>query len=462
MTLPPLLMQAISDSGGGKVTLVVGAGCSFEAPTSIPLASHCSIESHDRLVADGILSAGDCSNKSDLSCLADAVHAKTGRQAALVSQLRRNYEFKTATPNDGHRIAAALLSEGVISSILTLNFDLAFSNAISELGIGDIVGIVEGPEDLAEQKNQNVYYLHRNVNASDPESWVLRTISLNEAWRNHWESIVAGKVLPTPVVVFAGLGSPAAILTESTKLIQQKIPGASTQFQVDPSDQASSAFFASLGIPASQYIQLGWCAFMEKMAERLSTEQVNRLRSTINLYCLRENLRSEDVSLLLDRLSRMGLVNIGRLRSRWLLHNKPYHPDDTGAREVIADLLHVIAMIERETGATATMFEDGIVEFHRSERVVSVYAIASGRGTRSAASIEAELNKSRSQLNRRANRPLGALISGTRDTTSGFSPPSDVVRGETSGNILFEPSNFGILHVQSLRENRAKCKEVAP
>jgi len=51
------------------------------------------------------------------------------------------YNLKLATPNEGYLIAAALLCEGVIATVVTLNFDLALSTAIGQLGGGKLVGI---------------------------------------------------------------------------------------------------------------------------------------------------------------------------------------------------------------------------------------------------------------------------------------------------------------------------------
>lgn len=62
MALPPELLQAVSSPGGGKVALVLGAGCSVEPPTNIPVSSVCSTEIHRLLVADGILQKGDCAD----------------------------------------------------------------------------------------------------------------------------------------------------------------------------------------------------------------------------------------------------------------------------------------------------------------------------------------------------------------------------------------------------------------
>ncbi len=167
------------------------------------------------------------------------------------------YDLKIATPNRGYKIAAALLCEGVISTVVTLNFDLALSTALGELGAGKIVAIVERPEDLPRQRGINVYYLHRNANAADPELWVLRTASLTTEWREGWEAIIATRVLAAPVVVFAGLGTPVSVLVESTKLLRSALPGTTSLYQADPGEREDSRFAAELEIGPANYIQLG-------------------------------------------------------------------------------------------------------------------------------------------------------------------------------------------------------------
>jgi len=252
--LPPELLGAVASPGGGKIALVIGAGCSVEAPTGVPVSSVCSAEIHRRLVADGVLQEGDCADPTDLSLVADAVFAKTHSQRAVVERLLEQYDFKLATPNNGYLIAAALLCEGAISSVVTLNFDLALSNALSQLG-GRTVGVVESPAELQRQKTINVYYLHRNVNAADPEQWVLRTDALREEWRGNWEQIIATSVLKSPIVVFAGLGSPIGVLIESVKLLRNALPHATTLYMADPGERASSKLFAEFGLETSAYIR---------------------------------------------------------------------------------------------------------------------------------------------------------------------------------------------------------------
>ena len=107
---------------------------STEPPTSLPLSNECAFEAHRRLIADGVLNDGDCSDPYDLSRVTDAFVVKTGSQHAMVDRLPRE-QFKQAEPNEGHMLAAALLYERALNCVVTLNFDLAMTSALCKLGL---------------------------------------------------------------------------------------------------------------------------------------------------------------------------------------------------------------------------------------------------------------------------------------------------------------------------------------
>jgi hypothetical protein len=400
---------------------------------------------------------------SNLSCLADAVFAKRGEQRLLVEQLSQHYELKTASPNEGHLLAAALLREGAIASVVTLNFDLALSTAIGWLGVGDAVGVIDGPDDLSNKKSFNLYYLHRNANAADRETWVLRTAKLETEWKGKWEHVVAAMVLATPAVVFAGLGSPAEVLVQSAKLIRDAIPNGSKAYQVDPGDPDKSEFFKALALAPDAYIPKTWCGFMEELSQRLVVAHTGELKTAAEAMIRREGLAPEDLTALLDRLQDLGLLKVGRLRASWLLYEKKYLAEQLLARELIADLLLAAALIARVTGTQATLCEDGVVEFRRGERTVAAHMFASGRGTRGRVAIETELNTRRKMLRTRAVPLSGAIVAGTRNSsTIPVTPPSDVLLGDTSASIVFGPTVLPIFETYSLRQDPAHCQQVAP
>ncbi len=462
MDLPADLLHSVSSPGGGKITLVVGAGCSVEAPTGLPLARQCSEEIHQRLITDGVLQHGDCTDSTDLSAVADAVFAKRNSQRDVVERLR-DYDLKLAPPNDGYLIAAAMLCEGVISSVVTLNFDLALSTALSELGAGRIVGVIDGPEDLPRQKIINVYYLHGNVNATDPDLWVLRTAVLEKDWKDRWEQIVTTKVMTAPVVVFAGLGTPVAVLIASIKLLRRAVGAVTKVYQVDPADRVDSKFFQELSLDPSDYIKCGWCQFMDELSQRLSSEQVAQLGTAVSQKVEDDKLPTENVTNLLARFQALGLVKLGRLRAHWLLHDKPYCPVEPNALVCIADLLLALAMIERESSAVAVLVENGLVEFHRDGRVVAVYMVASGLGGRGRPAIEAAVELRRKQHRTRPAPPCGAIVGGTSDSWSmPITLPTDVLRGNESEDILAGSTPLPLFHISELRANPNRIQQVVP
>ena len=401
-----------------------------------------------------VIDAEDCHTPEDLTCLADAVFAKTGRQQLLVEQLAQHYAFRTASPNEGHLLAAALLMEGAIVSILTLNFDLALTSALAFLRAGTAIGIIQGPGDFGEQKAFNLYYLHRNANEPDSEQWILRTGDLESNWKNSWEHIVAGKVLSTPVVIFVGLGSRAAVLTESVKMIRKAIPDRNRSYLVDPGTEEQSEFFAALNLDPSGFIQRPWCGFMGELSNRLVLAQTRELEGAAKLLVARENLAAEDIDGLLARFQDMGLLDIGSLRAKWLMEEARYASDEPNSRELVADLLLAAATFARTTGTIAFPFMDGVVEFRKDDRIVDCRVFISGKGTHSIISIEGELSARESEFRRRATSPNGAIVSATRDNWTGtVANPGNVLSGNTQEGSIMGNGILNLTSVDSLRQS---------
>lgn len=460
--LPPELLDAVAAAGGGKVALILGAGCSVEPPTQIPSARVCSQESHAHLVANGTITEGACDSPDDLSCLADTVVVATTSQATLVNHLKQQYRLQSATPNEGHLLAAALLFERVIAAIATLNFDLALSTAVAQIGAGDVVGIVNGPADLlTAQKLNNLYYLHRNAVESDPEAWVLRTEAMRSEWQGTWQEVVTRKVLVTPVVVFAGLGTPAAVLIESARLIKGIIPAGTKTFQVDVQDRESSEFFSALQLDPSDYVQCGWCDFMDQLAQRVVTSHLSLLTAAARALISQNNLATEDLGALSARLKSLGLLKLGMLRARLIRPDQIYLADEPFGRDFFADLLLAAALIARARDVEAVPCEDGVMEFHRGDRTLAAHVLVSGRGTLTMSAIEAQVSvQLRRRLRGRPTMPGGAIVSGVRAAASPPTPPADLVDASDPSNILSGPSRLRIYDVDSLRRNEALCGEV--
>jgi hypothetical protein len=272
--------------------------------------------------------------------------------------------------------------------------------------------------------------------------------------------VVVAKVLLAPVVVFAGLGSPADVLVESAKLIQAAIPDGVKGYQVDLLEAEESRFFQALGLDRSRYVQSTWCAFMEELSQRLVVEHVARLRNAAVTLVERDHLAPEDIAPLLARLGAIGLLKLGQLRAHWLLHQKEYHPDESFSRDFVADLLVGVAMVARLLGATATLCEDGVVELHRDGRPLASLVVASGRGVSGWVAMEPEISRRQRQLRARVVPPSAALVAGTRDSAVAVAPPADVLRGDSSESILLGPGTLPLLHISQVRADPNELQRI--
>jgi hypothetical protein len=451
--LPTNLLEAISGRPRGRVALVVGAGCSVEEPTRIPLARQLAEESHQRLVANGILRDGDCEDQDDLSCVADAVFEATGSQVAMVNSLEPN-RFRTAPTNEGYLLAAALLREEAIICLLTLNFDLAVVAAISELGVGSTVTVIIGPEDHRRIGTINVIYLHRSA-MSPPEEWILRSAALEAEWQERWEEVIAQRVISSPVTVFAGLGTGARVLLETVRRVRAALPAGTLIYQVDPGERDESQFFAELQIPTQFYLQMSWGQFMEELSLRVVDQQRIEIQRKCERRMQEEHFENEDAHSLCHRLGRLGLLGLGRLRARWLLDPAPYLAHLGLELTWIADLLLAIGLIERRTVTEASFFEDGVVELRQDGQLLVALLVAHGRGIKRWLSIEADSQIWARRYRKRDPQPRRVILAGVDGPRNPVvSPPPSIVSREDPESILGESSVVEMISIEDLRANR--------
>jgi hypothetical protein len=446
-TIPSVVLGAVGRAAGGQVALVLGAGCSVESPTDLPPSEDLSRDAHRRLILDGVLEEGDCADPGDLSCVADAVYTRTGRQREMVEVLPRE-RFRFAKPNDGTLIAAALLLDGVVRYAMLLNYDRSLQNALSELGAGEDVRVIRGPEDQANLGATNLIFIHRSVDA-DPETWVLRSASLESDWRDGWEQIVAQIVLPTPVILFAGLGTPVGVLLETVERIKQALPAGAEAVVADPGRRAESVYAEKLGIGDDRYVRLGWSALMRRLGTRRVAEHKAALEAACNTLINEEGRPSEDVACLCRRAAELGLVRLGRLRAEWLLSSRPYLADAPVRPEHIGDLLLAVGTLERSLGATAKLREDGLVDLWIEDRRVASVCLGSGQGYRGLTSVQ-----ERMRARDRPERPTFGVAAGYVGAVVATTPPGDVVRGDpAAGYILSGSSVFSIVAADDLRSD---------
>lgn len=455
--LPADLLHAVAECQG-RVTLVVGAGCSIEEPTGLKLASAYAAEAFRQLVLDGLLNETECDDPDDLSLVASAVLARNGSQAPLVERLPRS-AFRTARANDGYLIAAALLREGAVSCLLTLNFDLAMSSALTELSASD-VEVIAGPQHLAHLGSAAVIYLHRNVDEADLERWILRREALEEEWHDDWQEVVARRVMASPVTVFAGLGSPAAVLTETVTRIRAAVNDRFKAYVVDPAE--TTPFQTALDLPAEAHLRAGWGDFMRQLGKRVTAEHCRALEAAARELCVDHEWDEEapHAPSICSRFADLGLVFMGKLRALWLLDPQAYAPEDT-RRGLIADLLLGVGLVERELGATAYFREDGVVEFRQGSTIVASTLLASGGGTRRWAALEPRVRSAAARLRTEA-RPVFAILGGVQGAPpESIAPPEDLLLGEQTEDIIAGDLIVNLVMIDDLRADPARIRALA-
>jgi len=280
-----------------------------------------------------------------------------------------------------------------------------------------------------------VIYLHRNVDEQDLEQWILTVEALASQWQDGWESVVAARVIASPIVVFAGLGSPAAVLTTTVQMVRQRVPDTHKVYVVDPSPP--SDFEAALNVPEHAHIQMAWCPFTRELADRLLAEFHAELVKSGGALCADNRWPAEAAELpdLVDRLHAGGLVAVGRIRARWLLDDLQYLPEQPH-RALVADLLLGVGVVERGTGTRAHFRDDGVVELLDKDTVATTVLPASGRGIRRWHALEARALQHVERLDV-TRRPEHVLVCGaTAPTGRAVAPPEDLIRGTVTDDII--------------------------
>ena len=457
MPLPPELLLAATE-GHGRIVFVMGAGCSVEPPTSLPLARACSRQAHQRLVNDGVISDGECTEPENLEALADAVVAKTRSKAPLVSRLPRQ-QFQFASPNRGHDVLAALMAEGVVRAAMTTNFDLAINAALTNVGVHDVTTI-DGPDDHRDLGSASVIYLHRSVNAPD-EEWVLTTAEVNEAWDNRWNVMLARTVLAAPAVVFIGLGTPVGVLLASIEQIRAAIPNRDSVFQVDPHDPEDSGAFELLRPKAENYVQAGWISFAMQLADRVNRHHINQLENACDTL-VRENGWSDiDVQPVMACLATAGLLTFGSCRARWFLADGKYLAWRHVYSTWVAELVIALERSRHELTADITLSRDGTVRFSKNGRRIGSLGYVHGRASKRWSRLVSECLHRREYMDGQQGSAEAFAVAGVEGPLPDqFSTPTNIVDESEEFDIVAPTANPAWFTTDQLRQEPHLLSEV--
>ena len=456
--LPANLLGAISSPSGGHVVLVLGAGCSREELRLFHWLATYQQSATENSSRTESSTRARLTIGATLSAVAEAVVRKTGSQRDLIERFPPG-DFKLAEPNDGYLIMAALFLEGAIADTMTLNFDLAARTALANLGAGASVSTIRGPEEHTQIGARNLIYLHRDID-SHPDEVILRKEKLDEGWREHWEEVVAQRVLAGPIVVFVGLGSPISVLLETAKRIVTSIGQSQTSvYVVDPSAPEDSDFADALGVAPDQYCRMGWNDFMRALAQRVLEEHRASIQRDCDAIVRELAIETEDVADLCVRLAEVGLLGLGQLRAAWMLNTSSYLPHLQGVSlRPFSNLVLAIRMMERVSGRQARFGEDGLVEFS-GDGYIARALVCSGGGWMTMARVEAELSRRREVMRRSGRPPSFALIGGI-ESGSVVATPSDIAGDTNPEDVVTGPTALQTISIAELRADPSVVLQV--
>lgn len=437
---------------------MIGAGCSVEPPTSLRSAADCAEHAHNQLVQEGLLQNGDCEDPSNLETLADVVVEKYGCKQELVLRLPKQ-AFRHATPNHGHRVVAALMAEGIVNNVITVNFDLALTTAVAQAGIGAEVSTLSGPEDHANLGLKSLIYLHRNAYAKH-EDWVLTTAEVEQSWTDGWESIMASAVLTAPSIVFAGVGTLIGALLHGLKRVKEAIPDGVDVYQVDPAPPGGSKVRAALGIEDNNYMQSGWVAFASEIGDHVNESHVAALVDECREVAARNEWPEQDIAKITQALDDAGLLGFGRARASWFRHEGEYRAIGTLRISWLAELILGLALIRSSLGGSLSLSSDGEWHFSDDGRPVLVIGCLHGQGDLRWAQLSAEVNY------RRGVRWLGQsgarvfLVAGLQGSQPAeFSTPEDIGGSRGKDNLFTGPDTVDYITVDMVRADPDGVRE---
>ena len=256
-----------------KVVPFLGAGCSVAAPSSIPSAGKLA----ERLAAVG---AGD--PEEALEDIAERLSLEGGWQA--FTQLLPSGEWRARPPNEVFRVIAELCREGLVSLILTTNWDVLIEAALMQ--IGQPFAKVVDATSLAVEPVADVTLVKLN-GCIDHPNLIKATRSQIESldWLDAWIDALFDLAVRANSMLFAGYSGASRAATETIARlvsVDERIP---EDFLVDRDDlekigstESGHRFVEALNL--REYTPTDAVAFFLELREKITPLLLNEALDT--------------------------------------------------------------------------------------------------------------------------------------------------------------------------------------
>lgn len=245
--LPADLVTRVND---GDVVFFVGAGCSMEAPASLPSAAQLARS----LIERGFGSEGDTLEQVAEEC------ARRGPN--VLSEALPKAEWRARPCNAAHRIITQLSKEGLISEVVTTNWDTLIEHGIRRAGVPFTP--VVNPQLLREggvAGGVRVAKIHGCID--HPEAALRATETELREWAAEWARVLFEYLARTRTFVFVGYSGAAASVTVTLAEIAQADESAGRDYVVDPrglesiaNTEQGRAFIGALGGDDARFIAM--------------------------------------------------------------------------------------------------------------------------------------------------------------------------------------------------------------
>jgi hypothetical protein len=319
------------------------------------------------------------------------------------------------------------------------------------MNAGADVSVITGPQDMGALGVVNLVHLHRDAHAQ-PDEWILRTEQIETAWQDGWEELMTTRVMTTPVVVFVGLGTAAAVLVETTRRVREAVADHVT-IHVDPGNFGDSPFTDTLEIPEEHFVTAGWSEFMHELSDRVVVDQLERLRRAVEAFEGQHDLAHEDLDVVVGLLAQHDLLQLGEIRARWLLRREAYAPAKSVDPRLIAELVHAASLLARELDVVFVPESDGRLQMRRGAVVVGVAVLASGGGALDWPRFEAEALGALSVRRHMSSDPVLILAAGVNGSRDAIAPPEDLIDEQDPFDVATTRTQPLLLDVNQLRQD---------
>jgi hypothetical protein len=258
----------------GRVVPFLGAGVSMISPTSLPAAQ----ELADDLTAKGYGAAGD-----DLEEVAETCWDRGGWQ--LFAQAISDVDWRARKPNACHVVIAELAAEGLISAVLTTNWDTALENALSRAEV--MHTCVSRPQDLAVASPRAVRVVKLHGCIETPENIRAKRTDVDAVtWAADWAAEVFAVMLRTASILYAGYSGASRATTRTIQRISGDDKRSASDWVVGkkPREEATENsrtkdFLEASGVDGSRYVDAGAAEFFARLRDEIYVLLLERPRS---------------------------------------------------------------------------------------------------------------------------------------------------------------------------------------